>query len=59
MNDSQEMLGTLFSVEFVDDNDDEDRRPGTYITIRLDKDALLGAGRMKVSYIQNTPTSKE
>jgi hypothetical protein len=29
MNDSQEMLGTLFSVEFVDGNDDEDRCPGT------------------------------
>lgn len=47
-----EHKGTVYTAEFVGDND-EDREPGTYITIRLDGDPRVKAGRVKVIYIED------
>lgn len=46
------MEGRIYSVEFIPEND-EDREPGTYITIRLDADERITAGRVRVEYIVN------
>lgn len=45
------MRGTVITGEFIVDDDDE-RGPGTYITIRLDDpDAVLMPGRVDVKYL--------
>lgn len=45
------MSGTVQSGEFVEDDDEEGRKPGVYITIRLDDpNAQIMAGRVVVSY---------
>lgn len=46
------MEGTVISAEFVVAKENEgDLEPGTYITIRLDDDYRIGAGRVRVEYI--------
>jgi len=46
------MDGTIYSAEFITDEDDDEREPGTYITIRLDANERIGAGRVRVEYIE-------
>lgn len=47
-----EIVGTVNSAEFLQAGDDEDREPGTYLTIRLDdKDCAIMAGRVAVRYL--------
>lgn len=45
------MTGTVANAEFVDDDDADGRVPGTYITIRLDGDPRIGAGRVSITYL--------
>jgi hypothetical protein len=45
------MDGVLQSVEFVEEGDEDGRAPGTYITVRLDADHRIGAGRVRVEYV--------
>lgn len=46
-----QMDGCLASVEFVQKDDDDGRLPGTYITIHLDGDPAIAAGRVRVTYL--------
>jgi len=51
--DGRTVRGRVVAGEFVDAGDDQGRRPGTYITIRLDDPrASLVAGPVQVTYIQ-------
>lgn len=47
------MEGIVISADFVvsKDDDEDNREPGTYITIRLDDDHRIRAGRVRVDYI--------
>jgi hypothetical protein len=45
------MDGVMQSVEFVDEHDEQGREPGTYITIRLNENLPIGAGRVRVEYV--------
>ena len=52
-----ETTGAVASVEFVDATADEDRRPGTYVTIRIDDpEVRWSAGRVAIRYLP--PTSQ-
>lgn len=55
MNDElrpSETTGVVSSVEFVDDEDTKERRPGTYVTIRIDDAEIRwSAGRVAVRYL--------
>lgn len=47
-----ETTGAVASIEFVDEADEKDRRPGTYVTIRIDDpDIQWSAGRVAVRYL--------
>lgn len=46
------VTGQVAAGEFVREDDAEQRRPGTYITIRLDDiDAAIVGGRVSVTYL--------
>lgn len=46
------MGGTMVSAEFVVTKEsDDDMEPGTYITIRLDEDYRIRAGRVRIDYV--------
>jgi hypothetical protein len=52
------LTGTVNCCEFVEYGDDEERDPGTYLTIRLDNErAIISAGRVRVSWFIKEPTS--
>lgn len=49
-----ETTATVYCVEFVEPSDDEDRKPGTYVTVRVDDPEIRwSAGRVAVRYIPN------
>lgn len=48
--------GTVVAAEFLTDEDakEHEREAGTYITIRLDGDPPIAAGRVRVTYLDPT-----
>jgi hypothetical protein len=48
--------GSVESCEFIRADDDDERDPGTYLTIKLDDEhAGITGGRVTVSWITETP----
>jgi len=46
------MRGIMITGEFISEQDDDERGPGTYVTIRLDDpDAVIMAGRVEIKYL--------
>lgn len=48
------VIGTLYSVEFLNEEtmeEGEDRKPGTYITIRVPDNTNWGPGKVSVRYV--------
>ena len=46
-----EITGHLSCVEFVGDHDEDERQPGTYVTIRVDDPNMRwAAGRVVIKY---------
>lgn len=46
----EEFEGIMAAIEFVKEDDDE-REAGTYVTVRLDTNPRLGAGRVRLTYL--------
>lgn len=50
-----EVIGKVYSVEFVSDDmkaDDDERLPGTYVTIRVPDGAAWTAGTVIIRYTE-------
>lgn len=59
MTDTNEIIGTLYSVEWLNEetmDEDEEREPGTYVTIKVPDDSRWGFGKVAIRYVEGEYT---
>lgn len=55
MPDTKEIIGTLYFVEWLDEEtmeEDEERDPGTYVTIKVPDDSRWHSGKVAIRYVE-------
>ena len=59
MTDTKEIIGTVCYVEWLNEETmgpDDDREPGTYVTIKVPDDSRWGFGKVAIRYVEGEYT---